>query len=78
MVFYDDSVFVTFASELVRVRPTLGDWSTAVATEVTVPNGMTDAIVTPVGLYLVNGQAIRFALGTDPDPFALVRFRGSL
>lgn len=78
MVYSDGSAYVVFASELVRVTPQLADWSAAEAREVDVPNGMTDAIVTPNGLYLVNGQAIRFALDTDPDPFALVRFVGGL
>lgn len=76
MVYSDGVAYVVFASELVRVTPQLADWSAAEAREVDVPNGMTDAIVTPNGLYLVNGQAIRFALDTEPDPFALVRFVG--
>ncbi|MFK7999336.1 MAG: hypothetical protein AB8H86_07045 [Polyangiales bacterium] len=77
MVYFDGAAYVIFASEIVRVQPTLATWTHAVASELSVPNGMTDAIVTPGGLYLVNGQSVRFALGTTPDPFALVRFEGS-
>ncbi len=77
MTFHQDDLYVTFASELVKLTPTLGDWSTAVANEVDVPNGMTDVVSTPNGLYLLNGQAIRYALDQPTDPFALVRFAGS-
>ncbi|MFT5354533.1 MAG: hypothetical protein ACI9KE_001738 [Polyangiales bacterium] len=76
MVYFEGAAYVIFASEIVRVQPTLATWTHATASELTVPNGMTDAIITPGGLYLVNGQSIRFALGTSPDPFALVRFDG--
>jgi sugar lactone lactonase YvrE len=72
------SAYVAFTSKLIKVTPTLGDWSQATSTAIDVPNGMTDVVSTPNGLYLLNGQSVRFALGTTPDPFALVRFVGSL
>lgn len=78
MAYSDGSVYVVFSSELVRVSPTLGDWSTASADEVTVPKGMTDVVSTPNGLYLLNGQAINYALGTSTDPFVLNRYLGGL
>lgn len=76
MTLHDGKAYVTFSSELVELIPTLGDWSTASAREVSMPNGLTDVVSTPGGLYLLNGQAVRYALGQDPDPFALVRFTG--
>ena len=69
---------MAFTSKLIRLTPTLADWSQAKSASVDVPSGMTDVINTPKGLYLLNGQSIRFALGTSPDPFALVRFTGAL
>jgi sugar lactone lactonase YvrE len=72
------SAYVAFTSKLIKVTPTLGDWSQADSVAVDVPNGMTDVVSTPNGLYLLNGQSVRFALGTTPDPFALVRFVGDL
>jgi sugar lactone lactonase YvrE len=74
----DGSLLVAFTSQLNRVRPTLADWSTAESTTVDVPAGMTDVVHTPGGVYLLNGQAVSFALGRDPEPFALVRFEGDL
>ncbi len=78
MTFFNDSVYVAFTGELIRVQPTQGDWSTAKSTAVAVADGMTDIVSTPNGLYLLNGQSVRFALGQAPDPFQLVRFLGSL
>ncbi|APR79010.1 Superoxide dismutase [Minicystis rosea] len=72
------SAYVAFTSKLIKVTPTLGDWSQATSVAVDVPSGMTDVVSTPNGIYLLNGQSVRFALGTTPDPFALVRFAGSL
>ncbi|MFT3767927.1 MAG: SMP-30/gluconolactonase/LRE family protein [Minicystis sp.] len=72
------SAYVAFTSKLIKVTPTLGDWSKATSVAVDVPSGMTDVVSTPNGLYLLNGQSVRFALGTTPDPFALVRFVGDL
>jgi sugar lactone lactonase YvrE len=70
--------YVAFSSELVRVSPTLGDWSSVTAAPAEVVDGTTDVIATPDGLYLLNGQATRFVLGQEPDaPFALVRFTGT-
>lgn len=77
MTLHDGKAYVVFSSELVEITPTLGDWSTASAREVSLPNGLTDVVSTPEGLYLLNGQAVRYALEDDPDPFALVRFTGS-
>lgn len=77
MTLHDGKVYVVFSSELVEITPTLGDWSTASAREVSLPNGLTDVVSTPDGLFLLNGQAVGYALERDPDPFALVRFTGS-
>jgi sugar lactone lactonase YvrE len=78
MVYADGSLYVAFTSELVKVSPVLADWSSVSAVEVTVPNGMTDVLTTPSGLYLLNGQAVRYALDQAPDPFVLARFVGDL
>jgi hypothetical protein len=78
MAYANGSVYVAFTQKLIRVKPTLGDWSAATAANVDIPNGMTDIVSTPNGLYLLNGQSVRFALGQAPDPFQLVRFTGSL
>jgi sugar lactone lactonase YvrE len=77
MAFVDGSALVQFTSQLVRVTPTLADWSTASAVSVDVPEGMTEVIATPQGQYLLNGQAVQYLLGSDTDPFQLVRFDGS-
>lgn len=74
ITFANGSAYVAFTSKLIRVTPTLADWSRADSTNVDLPDGMTDVIATPDGLYMLNGQAVRFALGTATDPFALVRF----
>ncbi|MFK7991307.1 MAG: hypothetical protein AB8I08_35150 [Sandaracinaceae bacterium] len=66
-------VLVAFTSQLNRVSPTLGDWSRATSTTIEVPSGQTDIVATPGGPYLLNGQAVDFAFGSDPDPFQLVR-----
>lgn len=73
-------LYVVFDGELARVAPTLGDWSAAFSTAVDLPRGLTDVVATPDGgLYLLNGQAIRFAFGQDPNaPFSLTRFTGTL
>ncbi len=78
MVYANDSVYVVFTSKLVRVTPLDKSWSQASSKEVDLPTGMTDAVRTPEGLYLLNGQAIQFALKAKTDPFALVRFTGDL
>lgn len=78
MTFADGSAYVAFTSKLIRVTPTLGDWSRATSTNIDLPNGLTDVVSTPNGLYLLNGQSVRYALGTMPDPFTLVRFLGTL
>lgn len=78
IAFANGSAYVAFTSKLIRVTPTLADWSRADSTNVDLPDGMTDVIATPDGLYMLNGQAVRFAIGTATDPFALVRFVGTL
>ncbi len=78
MTYADGALWVAFSSELVKVTPILADWSSVEAVAVDVPGGMTDVVATPAGLYLLNGQAIKFALGETPDPFKLVRFTGNL
>lgn len=77
MTWSGDTLLVQFTSQLVRLTPTLGDWSAARSVSVDVPAQMTDVVHTPEGDYLLNGQAVQFALGRDPAPFALVRFEGS-
>lgn len=78
MVYSGGDLYVAFSSELVKVSPVLADWSAVQAVAVDVPSGMTDVVSTPGGLYLLNGQSIRYALDQTPDPFALVRFTGNL
>lgn len=78
MVLTEDGLLVMFTSQLNRLRPVLADWSSAESTTIDVPGGMTDVVHTPGGDYLLNGQAVDFALGRDPDPAQLVRFEGEL
>lgn len=78
MTYRDGSVYVAFTSVLIRVTPSFADWSQATSEYEDVPSGMTDVISTPGGLYLLNGQAIRFALGSETDPFELKRYTGNL
>ncbi len=78
MTYDNGTVVVAFTELLIRVTPTLADWSTATSTTADIPNGMTDVVSTPNGLYLLNGQAVSFALGQSTDPFALVKFVGAL
>lgn len=77
MVYLEDTLYVAFDGKLARVTPTSADWSTAESVMVEWPRGLTDVVSTPEGLYLLNGQAIQFALGQDPlGPFTLSRFTG--
>ena len=78
MVLTEDGLLVMFTSQLNLLRPMRADWSQATSTTVEVPSGMTDVVHTPGGDYLLNGQAVDFALGRDPDPAQLVRFEGDL
>jgi sugar lactone lactonase YvrE len=73
MTWLGDALLVAFTSELVRLEPSLADWSAARSRSIDVPEGMTDVIVAEDEAYLLNGQAVRFAFGREPDPFALVR-----
>ena len=76
MAFADGKAYVAFTSKLIQVTPTSADWAAASTVAASVTEGMTDVVATPSGLYLLNGQAIRFALGQPTDPFQLVRFTG--
>jgi sugar lactone lactonase YvrE len=78
MALADGSAYVAFTSKVVRVRPASAAWAAATTTITDVPSGATDLVGTPAGLYLLNGQSVRFALMTMPDPFALVRFTDPL
>ena len=77
MAFAKGKAYVAFSSKLVEVTPADAAWGSAATKVASVKEGMTDVIATPNGLYLSNGQAVRFALGQATDPFALVRFAGS-
>lgn len=70
----DGRLLVAFTSQLNTVAATTADWRAARSSTVDVAAGMTDVIVADGIPYLLNGQAVRFALGQDPDPFELVRF----
>lgn len=78
MTLVDGSMYVAFTSKLVKVTPQSADWAVATSSETPQANGLTDVVQTPDGLYLLNGQAIIFAIGSTPDPFELVRFTGQL
>lgn len=77
MAFSNGGVLVAFTSQLVRVEPVLADWSRATAISIDVPEGQTDIVHTPMGDYLLNGQAVSYAFDRESVPFALVRFEGS-
>jgi sugar lactone lactonase YvrE len=72
------SVYVAFSSKLVRAIPRAADWAEADTTSTDIAAGMTGVINTPDGLFLLNGQSIRFALKQETDPFQLVRYLGLL
>jgi len=77
MVYVDGVLLVVFDGKLAQLTPTSDDWSTADSVMVELPRGLTDVLSTPQGLYLLNGQAIQFALGQDPlGPFELSKFVG--
>lgn len=78
MTLSGDSLLVAFTSQVNRLRPVTPDWRRAVSTTVDVPVGQTDVVHTPGGDYLLNGQAVRFALGQRTDPFALTLFEEDL
>lgn len=78
MTYANGSVYVAFTEELIRLDPTVADWTAAKSEVVVVPNGQTEVVATPNGLYLQNGQSVTFALGGTPDPFHLVKFIGGL
>lgn len=72
MTYSNGEVLVAFTSQLVRLTPTLADWSQARSTSLDVPEGMTDVIHTPESDYLLNGHAVDFAFEREPRPFELV------
>ncbi|MCA9546310.1 MAG: SMP-30/gluconolactonase/LRE family protein [Myxococcales bacterium] len=71
-------VLVAFTSQLNRLRFVNG-YTRAIASTVDIEGGgLTDVVHTLGGNYLLNGQAVDFALGNDPDPSRLVRFDDDL
>lgn len=72
----DGSLLVAFTSQVTRVVPTTGDWMNGTATTMDVTAGVTEVLSTEGGVYLMNGQAVRFALDVEPEPFTLLRFTG--
>lgn len=78
MILHDGSLYVAFATELVRVDKG-DDWRSVTATAERVRSGMTDVVSAEGELYLLNGQAVTFVAGGDPNvPFMLLRYDGSL
>lgn len=73
LTLHDGTPWVVFSSKLSRLTPDGADWSSATAEDFDVQEGMTDAISTPKGLYLLNGQAVRYAFDQATDPFTLTR-----
>ncbi len=70
----DGTILVAFTSEITQLVPSTADWMNARADDRDVPSGATDVIATPGGAYVLNGQAVRFALGVpdvDDEPFVL-------
>ncbi|MEZ4269724.1 MAG: hypothetical protein R3F39_25475 [Myxococcota bacterium] len=76
MTWADGALFVAFSSKLFRVTPKDAAWTGATTAVAEVAEGMTDVVATPNGLYLLNGQAVRFAFNLETDPFRLARFEG--
>ncbi len=74
LAYADGAAWVAFDSRVVKLTPADASWSAATATAHTVAGGMTDVVAAGGALYLLNGQAIRFALGLPTDPFQLERF----
>lgn len=77
MTFTDGgALLVAFTSQVNRLA-TNDNWFSAASITVDVDGGgLTDVVHTPLGDYLLNGQAVDFALGNDPEPATLVRFGG--
>lgn len=78
MTLHDGKAYVVFTTNLMRLTPSDDGWTHATSSWEHVKNGMTDVISTPGGLYLLNGQAVHFALGFGTDPFRLARYKGKL
>jgi sugar lactone lactonase YvrE len=78
LTMHQGRAYVAFTTNLIRLTPTDESWTRATSKWEHVKNGMTDVISTPGGLYLLNGQAVRFALKSKPDPFQLARYSGNL
>ncbi|MFK8003626.1 MAG: SMP-30/gluconolactonase/LRE family protein [Polyangiales bacterium] len=72
----DGNLLVAFTSQVTRVVPATSDWMNADATtvEVVPTAGNTDVIAAGAEVFLLNGQAVRFAVEAEPDPFTLTRF----
>lgn len=73
-----DGIHVMFTSQLNHLVPTDASWRAATSTTVDVDGSQTDCVATPAGPYLLNGQAVPFALGQETEPSALLRFDGPL
>lgn len=69
-------LLVAFTSQVTRLVPSTADWMNADATTVDVAAtaGNTDVIAAGDAVFLLNGQAVRFAVEAEPDPFTLTRF----
>jgi len=72
MTLHEGELLVAFSSKLARLRSADG-WTTAAATLEDAGEGLTDVVSTPGGAYLLDGQAVSFALGEEPTPSRLVR-----
>lgn len=79
MVMHDGALLVIFNSELVRLTSD-DDWRSAKARSSGTPRGgMTSLMFAGPDLYLLNGQAVQFVAGLDPNlPFSLLRWDGPL
>lgn len=73
-----ESVWVMFTSQMNRLVPVSPRWREMVSTTVDVEGSNTDVVMTPAGPYILNGQAVHFALGQDAEPATLRRFPGGL
>ncbi len=69
----DQAVYIAFSGKLFAATATWPDWSSVRLVSEDAPVGVTDIVNTPAGLYYLNGQAVEFALGAQPQPFSLTR-----
>ncbi len=63
--------YVVFPEQLTRLRPDDASWEFALADTIPNSGGWTAAITAEERLYILNGQAISFALGRLPEPSVL-------